>query len=157
MVIQQKFYLKLQKKVISIEADERLSMLAINKFQKINNITIVNGKSENVLKNILYEGIEYKNLCIYLDAHLCNDHITGSKTFGEETSGTPIMQELSIIEKDLETRSNVNILIDDIRLFDKNFQNYSKKADLVNWCLKNDFNWEIEQDIFIAKKQIKSS
>ena len=147
---------KIGKKIISIEADKRLSQLAINRFQKLDNITIINERSENVLKNILDENIEYKNLCLYLDAHLCTDHIIGSKTFGEATSGTPIMYELSIIEKDLKNRNNINILIDDIRLFDQNFQNYTKKIDLVNWCLNNGFQWHIEHDIFIAKKN-KSS
>ena len=47
--------------------------------------------------------------------------------------------------------SKVNILIDDIRLFDKSFQNYTSKNDLINWCIKNNFEWDIQHDILIAK------
>ena len=32
------------------------------------------------------------------------------------------------------------------------FQNYPKKDYLVNWCEENDFDWQIEQDIFICKR-----
>ena len=46
----------------------------------------------------------------------------------------------------------INILIDDIRLFNNKFQNYPKKDYLVNWCKDNNFDWEIEQDIFICKR-----
>ena len=46
----------------------------------------------------------------------------------------------------------MNILIDDIRLFDSNFQNYPSKDLLVDWCKKNKLSWEIEHDIFICKK-----
>ena len=146
---------KIGHKVISIEADIRLFNLATDKFNKKKNIDIINGKSENILKDILEKNIKYKKLCIYLDAHLCTDHITGLNTFGNELKGTPVMRELEIIEKDLKNREEINILIDDIRLFDKNFQNYSNKNNLVNWCKKHNFQWDIEHDIFIAKKNRK--
>ena len=60
-----------------------------------------------------------------------------------------------IIEKhglSLDEFNKINILIDDIRLFNNQFQNYPKKDYLVNWCEENDFDWEIEQDIFICKR-----
>ena len=41
-----------------------------------------------------------------------------------------------------------------LRLFNNKFQNYPKKDYLVNWCKVNNFDWEIEQDIFICKKII---
>lgn len=148
-----KFLSKFARKVISVEADKRLSLLASKRFKKIDNITIINERSENILKKILNENIKYKNMCIYLDAHLCNDHITSSKTFGDEANATPIMDELQIIETELHNKTNINILIDDVRLFDESFQNYSKKIDLVNWCLKNNYEWKIEHDIFIARKK----
>ena len=143
---------KISNKVISIEADKRLFQLATNKFKNYNNVEIVNERSENILDKILSENIHIKNVCLYLDAHLCTDHITGSSTYGEEDSGTPIMKEISIIENDIINREKYVILIDDIRLFDKKFQNYSSKNELVIWCKKNKFEWEIEHDIFIAKK-----
>ena len=142
---------KIANKVISIEADERLSNLAKKKFEKTENIEIILGKSEDLLKNILKKNYIYKNVCIYLDAHLCQDHLINKKTFGNEETGTPIKMELNSIEKEKNNFDNINLLIDDIRLFDTNFQNYPSKNYLVDWCEKNSFKWEILQDIFIAK------
>jgi hypothetical protein len=142
---------KIAHKVISIEADERLFNLAKKKFKKINNIEIVLGKSEDLLKDILKKNYSYKNICIYLDAHLCQDHLINKKTFGSEETGTPIKIELNSIENEKNNFDNINLLIDDIRLFDENFQNYPSKNYLVDWCKKNNFKWEILHDIFIAK------
>ena len=142
---------KIANKVISIEADERLSNLAKKKFEKTENIEIILGKSEDLLKDILIKNYIYKNICIYLDAHLCQDHIVYKKTFGDEETGTPIKMELSSIKNEKNNFDNINLLIDDIRLFDANFQNYPSKNYLVDWCEKNNFKWEILQDIFIAK------
>ena len=143
---------KIANKVISIEADKRLFQLASNRFKNHDNVEIINERSENILNKILKDNIDIKNICLYLDAHLCSDHITGSNTYGKQDSGTPIMKEISIIENDIINREKYVILIDDIRLFDKKFQNYSSKNELVIWCKKNKFEWEIEHDIFIAKK-----
>ena len=142
---------KIANKVISIEADERLSNLAKKKFEKIKNIEIVLGKSEDLLKNILTKNYTHNNVCIYLDAHLCQDHLINKKTFGNEEAGTPIKMELNSIENEKNNFDNINLLIDDIRLFDANFQNYPSKNYLVDWCKKNNFKWEILHDIFLAK------
>ena len=142
---------KIANKVISIEADERLSNFAKKKFEKTKNIEVILGKSEDLLKNILKKNYIYKNVCIYLDAHLCQDHLINKKTFGNEETGTPIKKELNSIENEKNNFDNINLLIDDIRLFDANFQNYPSKNYLVDWCEKNSFKWEILQDIFIAK------
>ena len=142
---------KIANKVISIEADERLSNLAKKKFEKIKNIEIVLGKSEDLLKNILTKNYTHKNVRIYLDAHLCQDHLINKKTFGNEEAGTPIKMELDSIENKKNNFDNINLLIDDIRLFDANFQNYPSKNYLVDWCKKNNFKWEILHDIFLAK------
>ena len=142
---------KISNKVVSIEADDRLSKLAIKRFELIENIEIIFGKSEDLLKNILKKNYSYKNICIYLDAHLCQDHLINKKTFGNEEAGTPIKIELNVIESEKTNFNNINLLIDDIRLFDANFQNYPSKNYLVDWCKKNNFEWEILHDIFIAK------
>ena len=142
---------QISEKVISIEADERLSNQAIKKFEKIDKIQILKGKSEDLLNDILLKIDKYKNICIYLDAHLCQDHLTKNKTYGNEESGTPIELELKHIENNKDKFNKINILIDDIRLFDLNFQNYPNKNYLVDWCKKNQFKWDILHDIFIAK------
>ena len=93
-----------------------------------------------------------KNICIYLDAHLCQDHLKNTKTFGSENTATPILNELKIVTKYLANFEKMVVLIDDIRLFQGKFQNYPNKNTLVDWCKENNFFWEIEQDIFICKK-----
>ena len=97
--------------------------------------------------------LEFDKVWIHGLLHLIgHDHIKNIKTFGNEENATPIKKELYFIEKYLEKFEGINILIDDIRLFNNSFQNYPKKNYLVNWCKENNFEWEIEQDIFICKK-----
>ena len=137
--------------VISIEADKRLFELAVKKFQNTKNIKIINGRSQSVLEEILKNNENHKNLCLYLDAHLCMDHLTKTPTFKEENLETPIMVELNIIENYLKKFDKVNILVDDIRLFDGKTQNYPNLNVIVDWARKNNSNWFIEHDIFIIK------
>ena len=143
-------------KVISIEADKRLYDLAVKKFQNTKNIQIINNKSQSTLDGILKNNQNHKNLCIYLDAHLCMDHLTKEPTFKEENLETPIMDELNIIETYLTKFDRVNILVDDIRLFDGKTQNYPNLNEIVDWARKNKSNWFIEHDIFIIKFQASS-
>ena len=142
----------ISKKTVSIEADKDLYELAKKKLFNLHNVEIILGKSEDILSDAIEKVIDYENLCIYLDAHLCHDHIKNIKTFGNEENATPIKKELKLIEKYLQKFERINILIDDIRLFNNSFQNYPKKNYLVFWCEQNNFEWEIEQDIFICKK-----
>ena len=137
--------------VISIEADKRLFELAVKKFQNTKNIKIINERSQSVLEEILKNNENHKNLCLYLDAHLCMDHLTKTPTFKEENLETPIMVELNIIENYLKKFDKVNILVDDIRLFDGKTQNYPNLNVIVDWARKNNSNWFIEHDIFIIK------
>ncbi len=137
--------------VISIEADKRLFELAVKKFQNTKNIKIINDRSQSVLEEILKNNENHKNLCLYLDAHLCMDHLTKTPTFKEENLETPIMVELNIIENYLKKFDKVNILVDDIRLFDGKTQNYPNLNVIVDWARKNNSNWFIEHDIFIIK------
>ncbi len=143
---------RISSKVISIEADQDLYELAKKTFSNLENIELMFGRSEDKLSEAFKKIKTYKNICIYLDAHLCNDHIKNKKTFGEEKDATPIKKELKFIEEQKDNFNKINILIDDIRLFNNKFQNYPKKDYLVNWCKENDFDWEIEQDIFICKR-----
>ena len=111
-------------------------------------------KSEEILQTILIKERNFENLCIYLDAHLCKDHIRNVDTFGSKNTSTPIIDELKIIEKNLKNFKNIKILIDDIRLFSLNYHNYPNINEIVDWCKKNQLQWTIEQDIFIAKNII---
>jgi len=135
-------------KVISIESDKRLYDLAIKKFENSKKINVINGESQNLLQDIL-KNESYKNLCLFLDAHTCLDHITNKLVSKNETLETPIIIELNIIENYIKKFNNVNILIDDIRLFDGKTQNYPNINEIVDWARKNNSSWFIEHDIFI--------
>ena len=143
---------KISKKTISIEADKNLFETSNKILKNFKNVEILNGKSEDLLDKVISKNLNFKNVCIYLDAHLCQDHLKNTETFGNENTATPILNELEIIKKYLANFEKIVVLIDDIRLFQDNFQNYPNKNTLVNWCKENNFLWEIEQDIFICKK-----
>ena len=143
---------KISKKTISIEADKNLFETSNKILKNFKNVEILNGRCENLLDKVISKNLNYKNVCFYLDAHLCQDHLKNTKTFGNEDTATPILNELKIITKYLANFEKIVVLIDDIRLFQGNFQNYPNKNTLVNWCKENNFLWEIEQDIFICKK-----
>ena len=144
---------KISKKTVSIEADENLYEISKKKLNNFKNVEIILGKSEDLLEKVISENLNFENICIYLDAHLCQDHLRNTKTFGNEDDATPILEELKLIKKFLSKFKSVNILIDDIRLFQGNFQNYPNKNSLVDWCKENNFLWEIEHDIFICKRK----
>ena len=143
---------KISKKTISIEADKNLFETSNKILKNFKNVEILNGKSEDLLDKVISKNLNFQNVCIYLDAHLCQDHLKNTKTFGNENTATPILNELEIVSKYVLSFEKIVVLIDDIRLFKGKFQNYPDKNTLVNWCKENNFLWEIEQDIFICKK-----
>ena len=143
---------KISKKTISIEADKNLFETSNKILKNFKNVEILNGKSEDLLDKVISKNLNFKNVCIYLDAHLCQDHLKNTKTFGNENTATPILNELEIVSKYVASFEKIVVLIDDIRLFKGKFQNYPDKNTVVNWCKENNFLWEIEQDIFICKK-----
>ena len=143
---------EISSKTISIEADKQLYNLSRKKLANLSNVEIVLGNSKEILPNIINSNLKYDNICFYLDAHLCHDHLKDVKTFGNEDSETPIRMELSYIENSFKNFKKINILIDDIRFFRGKFQNYPNINYLTDWCEKNNLEWKIEQDIFIAKK-----
>ena len=144
---------QISKKTISIEADKELYETSKKKLKNLKNLELFYGKSEDLLDKLISENLNFKNICIYLDAHLCQDHLKNIQTFGSEDNATPILKELEIIKKYYGKFEKFNVLIDDIRLFYGNFQNYPDKNILVDWCKENNFSWEIEHDIFICKKK----
>ena len=143
---------KISKKTVSIEAQKDLYDSSKKNLSNLGNVEIILGKSEDLLEKVISENLDFENICIYLDAHLCQDHLKNTKTFGTEIDATPILREMELIKKFLKSFKKVNILIDDIRLFNGSFQNYPSKDFLVEWCKENDFLREIEHDIFICKK-----
>ena len=87
-------------KIFSIESDIETFNIAFNRFKNFPNISIFNGKSIDILPDLLKE--IHEPVLFWLDAHSdC------------ESEMTPIFQELDIIET-FEFASTV--LMDDIRL-----------------------------------------
>ena len=144
---------KISKKTVSIEADKNLYELSKKKLKYLKNVEILFGKSENVLEKAITENTNFENVCFFLDAHLCHDHLRNIKTFGNDNTACPILEELAIIKKYIKNFKKISVLIDDVRLFDKNFQNYPSKDNFIEWCKENNFFWEIEHDILIIKSK----
>ena len=113
---------------------------------KLDNISIVNATSEQVLDETL-ANISCKTITFWLDGHY-----SGGETF-QGNVDSPINYELVTIQKYLEKFLKVTIMIDDVRCFDptiQEFRDYPSRNFLVSWAEKNNLNWEIVHDIFVA-------
>lgn len=88
-------------KIISIEADKEFLEMAKQNIAD-DNVILMEGKSEDVLKDITHDNSIY-----YLDAHGCN------------IGGCPLKQELEIIGS--KNYKNVSIAIHDFKVPDKDF------------------------------------
>ena len=53
---------KISKKTVSIEADEKLYNLAKKKFDRLSNVKILFGKSEEMLSNAIDSNINFENI-----------------------------------------------------------------------------------------------
>ena len=112
------------------------------------NVICLHGSSEELLESVIVNSLTYDNLNIFLDGHF-----SGGYTFmGENLS--PIKFELEIIEKFISNFKKIVIAVDDVRCFKLGFENYPSINFLVDFCIKNNFSWHIEHDIFIMKKTL---
>jgi len=137
---------KLTTKVISIEPDRKLFLKATKRFSDYNNIKIVSGTSEQVLPDLL-KSIS-GDVSFWLDGHY-----SGDGTFKGHLD-SPIKVELFEIQKNLNNFKNICVLVDDVRCFNPKIPAYSDYPPidfLINWATDNNFSWNIENDIFIAK------
>lgn len=135
--------------VYSIEPKKTLYEKTRRKLKAYQNIHLFYGPSEKNLQKIVQN--IHGPINFWLDGHFSGG--TKYKTFkGKHHS--PIKYELSVIQKNLRKFHNICIFIDDVRDFIKQNKpkGYIEKKDLVNWCEKNKMVWNIEHDIFIAKK-----
>lgn len=116
------------KNVYSIELSEEFAARAQKRFAACNNVTILQGDSGVVLKQI-YSNLEQPVL-FWLDGHYSGViHVDGQDmATGRGEFDTPIVQELEGLLKD-GIRNNV-ILIDDARLF-VGKDGYPKYEDLL--------------------------
>lgn len=135
------------KHVYSIEPMPELAQAAIERFTSTPNVTIIQGLSEDCLPGIL-DGIQ-EPVSFWLDGHF-----SAGNTF-QGPSDTPIREELAAIEPHLSRWSTVTVLVDDVRCFDPSnpsFAHYPTRGWLVEWAQRNDLNWLIEHDIFVARR-----
>lgn len=142
-----KFLSKRSKKIISIEPEPLLYSMAKKYFASNNNVQIINGTSESILPNLLptLSG----DINFWLDGHY------SSGVTYKGIQDTPIVDELSIISKNIKNFNNVCIFIDDVRCFNEssNMSNYPSIDYLVDWARNNNLIWHIEHDIFCAKNK----
>tara|TARA_B100001057_G_scaffold469369_1_gene529597 strand:- start:678 stop:1328 length:651 start_codon:yes stop_codon:yes gene_type:complete len=142
-----KYLSQISKFVYTIEPSTKYFELAKDKLFNQSNYKIYNGTSEDYLEIILSEIPEGSTVSFWLDGHW-----SGGDTY-KGNIDTPIEFELEIISKFLTKFHKTTVLVDDVRLFSNSFKKkevYPDKSILINWATKNNLNWKISRDIFIA-------
>ena len=131
--------------VTSLEPDFTLFSFNKSRLSKFHNIKLVNSASENSLSDIVSN--ETGTVNFWLDGHFSGDITFKGQIY------SPILEELNIIERNI-SRLKVCVFIDDIRDFTGDEQTgYPSKNKLVDWANRNNCEWHIEMDIFIAKSR----
>lgn len=135
--------------VYSIEPEPNLYSNAVDYFKSYPNVEILNGVSEEVFPSLLprLSG----NINFWLDGH----YSAGITYKGSQD--TPIIEELGHISANLNHFSDVCVMIDDIRCFNPELDEYSAYPSLnmlVDWANKNGLIWHIEHDIFVATSKL---
>ena len=131
--------------VTSLEPDFTLFSFNKSRLSKFHNIKLVNSTSENSLSDIVSN--ETGTVNFWLDGHFSGDITFKGQIY------SPILEELNIIERNI-SRLKVCVFIDDIRDFTGDEQTgYPSKNKLVDWANRNNCEWHIEMDIFIAKSR----
>jgi hypothetical protein len=130
----------------TIEASDLYFEIAKNNFKNLKNVTILKGKSINILPEVIEMlKTKTKNLTFYLDAHY--------SSFGtyKDNKLSAVEEELNYIQTILNDFKFVTIIIDDLRCFGKD-ENYPTLQYLFDWAKKNNSSTIIENDTFIIKK-----
>jgi len=135
------FLSKISSRVISIEPSELLYLKAVKRFRNVSNIELLNKTSEEAFHDVLSK--LSGNLCFYLDGHFSGE---GTHLSNKET---PIELEIKSISSLKKNFDNLVVMIDDFRLFSVD-PSYPKREYLVDWAIKNELKWSVQQDIFIA-------
>lgn len=133
-------------KVVSIEPSQYFYQYSKSRLEKYTNVILINGTSEDCFENALSLVQPRGNL--WLDGHFSE----GGTFFGSSVS--PISEELTLVAKYKSRFNELVVFIDDVRLFPRsdNVENgYPKFQSLIDWCMENKFDWQIQNDIFIAQ------
>ena len=131
------------KSVHTIEPSAECLAIARRNTKNDSNITFYNGTSEDYFEQAC--GSVNGDICFWLDGH----YSAGITYQGEQDS--PILHELSTIEKYLHKYHLVVVIVDDIRCSHLNSEDYPSLNFYVEWANKNNLQWIIEHDAFIAK------
>lgn len=135
------------KHVFSIEPETELAARATKRFASRDNVTIINGLSEDHIGGLL--DLVRGPLSLWLDGHF-----SAGVTF-QGPVDTPIRQELHAIAQRIHHLDVVAVCIDDARCFEPEstqYSSYPNRSWLVHWADNLGFDWTIEQDIFVAKR-----
>jgi hypothetical protein len=141
-----KYLAKRFPKVISIEPSPKYFMYAKSRLKNLKNITLLHGTSEDLFEGAIVSAGPVVNL--WLDGHFSD----GGTFLGSKIS--PVEEELNAVMKHIDKFEKLTIFIDDIRLFPRSIEQetgYPKFQWLVDWCTKNGFKWQIQNDILIAE------
>ena len=131
------------REVHTIEPSDKLISIAKMNLRNASNVVFYHGSSEKYLEIALSSVAG--DVCLWLDGHY-----SGAGTFKGDLE-SPIIFELGLIEKYLHGLKSAVIMIDDIRCSHLDPQNYPSLDFYVQWANRNNLNWIIEHDSFIAK------
>jgi hypothetical protein len=133
-------------RVISIEPSLEFSNNARSRLSTFNNIQIINALSEDVLEETLANVFSSKEdrIAFWLDGHFSEGN-----TFQGPVE-TPIESELEIISSYLTKFVEIWVFVDDFRCFVNAEKDYPEPSVLVDWAKRNNLNWTVENDIFLA-------
>ncbi len=139
------FLARSAKHVYSIEPEPTLASRAKHRFHSRDNVTIIEGLSEEHIDNVLNS--VSGPVSLWLDGHY-----SAGNTF-QGPQDTPIRQELDAVARHRHTLGLLTVCIDDVRIFDpRNPEDgsYPSRSWLVQWADSCGFDWTIEHDIFVA-------
>jgi hypothetical protein len=132
-------------RITTIEPSEYFYQLSHSRLRKIENIRVIHGSSETEFEKAI--ALEASKLNVWLDGHFSE----GGTFLGEVVS--PVMKELSVISAQKHRFEAIVVFVDDVRLFSRTKDmptDYPPISFLLDWAGQNGFNWEIQNDIFIA-------
>ena len=138
------YFSKISKHVHTIEPSKKYFNISKENLRNIENVSIYNGASEEILSDILNSINDKENVCFWLDGHY-----SGGNTF-KGSADTPILLELKTIANSIKKFNNITILIDDFRLFSEGGnEEYPNKEQIISWVKANNLHWTITRDIFV--------
>jgi hypothetical protein len=132
--------------VTSIEPSETFHNYAKSRFSRTKNVTLLHGTSEDLFEEALLSAAPMAN--VWLDGHFSD----GGTFLGSKIS--PVEEELAAVQRAMNKFEALTIFIDDVRLFprsDGEETGYPKFQWVTDWCSRNGFKWQVQNDILIAE------